>query len=139
MELNRRTLLTLAGVLAGGSVLQAQELASALLDPRHARLEAGPVGEHHVYFEDSTQGLKSLVVGSLALKPGQQPHPPHTHADEEIMAIFEGTGEITMNGTPSDVGPGTVMYAAPFCLHGVRNTGSTPLMFYYFKWIAKSH
>jgi len=31
------------------------------------------------------------------------------------------------------------MYAAPFCLHGVRNTGSTPLMFYYFKWIAKSH
>jgi mannose-6-phosphate isomerase-like protein (cupin superfamily) len=137
MDLNRRTLLTFAGVLASGNVLQAQELTSALVDSRHARLEAGPVGEHRVYFEGSTQGLKSLVIGSLALNPGQQPHPPHTHADEEVMAVFEGTGEIIMNGTPSDVGPGTVMYAAPNYLHGVRNTGSVPLMFYYFKWIAK--
>ena len=127
----------MAGVLLGGKALQAQELPSALLDSHHARLEAGPVGEHRVYFEGSTDGLKSLVVGSLALKPGQQPHSPHTHADEEIIAVFEGTGEITMDGRSSDIGPGTVMYVAPYCLHGLRNTGSTSLMIYYFKWIAK--
>jgi mannose-6-phosphate isomerase-like protein (cupin superfamily) len=139
MELDRRTLLaTLTCVLAGGDLLQAQDLPSALLDPTHARLEAGPAGDNRVYFEGSTGGLKSLVVGSFALKPAQQPHPPHSHADEEIMAICAGTGEIVMNAKSSEVGPGTVMYAAPFCLHGVRNTGSAPLTFYYFKWIAKA-
>ena len=138
MPLNRRMLLTtFASVLASNQLSQAQELVSALLDPRQARLQAGPTGEHRVYFEGSTEGLASLVVGSLELKPGQEPHPPHRHADEEIIALIEGTGEITMNGKSSGVGPGGVMYAAPNCVHGIRNTGSTALTFYYFKWIAK--
>jgi quercetin dioxygenase-like cupin family protein len=85
----------------------------------------------------STEGLKNLIVGSLVLKPGQQPHPPHTHVDEEVIVLVEGTGEINLNGKFSRVGPGEVMYAAPNCLHGIRNTGSTPLTLYYFKWIAK--
>jgi quercetin dioxygenase-like cupin family protein len=139
MSLNRRMLLTtFAGVLASTEVLQAQELVSALLDPSHARLQSGPVGEHRVYFEGSTEGLASLIVGSLALKPGQEPHPPHSHVDEEIIVLSEGTGEITLNGKSLGVGPGEVMYAAPNCLHGIRNTGSTPLTLYYFKWIVKS-
>ena len=139
MSLNRRMLLTtFAGVLASTEVLQAQELVSALLDPSHARLQSGPVGENRIYFEGSTKGLASLIVGSLALKPGQEPHPPHSHVDEEIIVLSEGTGEITLNGKSSGVGPGEVMYAAPNCLHGIRNTGSTLLTLYYFKWIAKS-
>jgi quercetin dioxygenase-like cupin family protein len=138
MALHRRALLTsLASILASSKALHSQELVSALLDPSHARLESGPVGEHRVYFEGSTEGLKSLVVGSLVLKPGQEPHPPHTHVDEEVIVLVEGTGEIGLNGKSSGVGPGEVMYAAPNCLHGIRNSGSTPLTLYYFKWIAK--
>jgi quercetin dioxygenase-like cupin family protein len=138
VELNRRVLLaSFVSLLANSKVLEAQELSSALLTSRQARLETGTVGEHRVYFEGSTEGLKSLIVGSLVLKPSQQPHPPHTHADEEIIALFEGTGEISMNGKPSEVGPGDVMYAAPYCLHGIRNTGPTLLMLYYFKWITR--
>jgi mannose-6-phosphate isomerase-like protein (cupin superfamily) len=128
----------MAGFLAASQVLQAAEAKSALLDSGQARLEQHPFGNLRVYFEGPTAGLKSLVVGSLVLNPGQQPHPPHTHPDEEIMVITEGGGEITMNGTTSSVGPGEVMYAAPNYLHGVRNTGSTPLTFYYMKWVAKT-
>ena len=138
MPLHRRALLTtFVGVLANHKPLQAQELISGLVGPAGARLEPGPVGEHRVYFQGSTQGLKSLIVGSLSLKPGQQPHPPHTHEDEEVIVLVEGTGEINLNGKSSRVGPGEVMYAVPNCLHGVRNTGSTRLTLYYFKWIAK--
>ena len=138
MPLNRRMLLTtFAGVLASTELMQAQELVSALLDRGHARLQSGPIGEHRVYFEGSTEGLASLIVGTLALKPGQEPHPPHRHVDEEIIVLIEGTGEITLNGKSSGVGPGEVMYAAPNCLHGIRNTGRSSLTLYYFKWIAK--
>jgi len=138
MSLHRRALLTsLASALVSSNALHAQQLVSALLDPSRARLEPGAVGEHRIYFQGATEGLKNLIVGSLALKPGQQPHPPHTHVDEEVIVLVEGTGEINLNGKSSRVGPGEVMYAAPNCLHGIRNTGSTPLTLYYFKWIAK--
>lgn len=139
MELNRRTLLeTMAGILAASTVLQATEVQSVLLNPHQVRPETHPFGSQRIYCNGSTAGLKSLVVGSLILKPGAEPHPPHTHADEEIILVTEGTGQITMNGNPSNVGPGALMYVTPNYLHGYRNTGANSLTFYFFKWIAKS-
>ena len=139
MDLNRRTLLeTMAGVLAAGTMLQAAEVQSVLLDPHQVPSEAHPFGSQRIYCDGSTAGLKSLVIGSLILKPGEQPHPPHTHSDEEILLVTEGTGQITMNGKPSDVGPGALMYVTPNYLHGILNTGASPLTFYFIKWIAKS-
>jgi mannose-6-phosphate isomerase-like protein (cupin superfamily) len=139
VDLNRRTLLeTVAGFVATSGMLPAAEVHSALLHPGQARLETHPFGSQRIYFDGSTPGLKSLVAGSLVLNPGQQPHPPHTHPDEEIMVITEGTGQISMNGASSAVGPGAVMYVTPNYLHGVMNTGATALTFYYIKWQAKS-
>src|ERR1039458_6804972 len=83
MDLNRRTLLeTFAGVLAAGTMLQAAEVQSVLLDPHQVPSETYPFGSQRIYCDGSTNGLKSLVIGSLILKPGQQPHLPHTHPDE---------------------------------------------------------
>ena len=138
MELNRRTLLeSMAGLLAASQVLQAAEVRSVLLESRQARLEAHPFGDQRIYFEGATAGLKSLVVGSLTLKAGLEPHPPHTHPDEEVLIITEGAGEVTMNGAASHVGAGAIMYAASNYLHGIKNTGKSPLTFYYIKWMGK--
>jgi uncharacterized cupin superfamily protein len=138
MELNRRTLLeTVAGILAAGTMLKAAEVQPVLLDPNHVPSETHPFGSQRTYCDGSTAGLKSLLVGSMVLKAGEQPHPPHTHPDEEIILVTEGTGQITMNGNPSNVGPGALMYVTPNYLHGIRNTGADPLTFYFFKWIAK--
>jgi quercetin dioxygenase-like cupin family protein len=125
-------------VLAASTILQAAEVQSVLLSPEQVHPEAHPFGSQRIYFNGSTSGLKSLAVGSLILKPGEQPHPPHTHPDEEILLVTEGTGQITMNGKVTNVGPGALMYVVPNYLHGIRNTGSTPMTFYFFKWIAKS-
>ena len=34
------------------------------------------------------------------------------------------------------VGPGTMMYCAAGKSHGIKNTGKTPLLFYFYKWQA---
>ena len=139
MDVNRRTLLeTMAGVLAAGTMLQAAEVQSVLLQPHQVPSETHPFGSQRIYCNGSTNGLKSLVIGSLILKPGEQPHPPHAHPDEEILLITEGTGRITMNGKASSVGPGALMYVTPNYLHGILNTGASPLTIYFIKWIAKS-
>jgi len=138
MEMNRRTLLeTVAAVLAASTTLPAAELQPVLLNADHARAETHPFGSQRIYCDGATPGLKSLVVGSLVLNPGQQPHPPHTHPDEEILIVTEGSGQITLNGAASKVEAGGVMYVTPNYLHGILNTGSTPLTFYFIKWIAQ--
>ena len=64
------------------------------------------------------------------------PHPPHEHPEEEIMVITEGSGEISVEGKVTKVANGSSMYCAAGKLHGVVNTGKSPLLFYYFKWKA---
>ena len=77
-----------------------------------------------------------MIAGSLQLKPGMSPHPPHQHEEEEFMIITEGTGEIVVDGKKSQVGPGSMMYCESNHVHGIVNTGKAPLLFYYYKWKA---
>jgi mannose-6-phosphate isomerase-like protein (cupin superfamily) len=62
------------------------------------------------------------------------PHPPHRHPEEEFMVITEGSGEIEVSGKKTRVAPGTMMYCGSNRLHGITNTGKTPLLFYFYKW-----
>ena len=137
-EPNRRTILqTLAGGLLLSPALSAAEIPDAVLSKDDGRLNAQPFGDLRVFLEGQTVGLKSLTVGSLELKAGQSPHPPHQHPEEEIMLITEGHGEITLDGKVTKVGPGSVMYAGSNHVHGIVNTSEAPLTFYYFKWIGR--
>ena len=112
------------------------KITNAALGPEKARLQREKFGDLRVYFEGATGQLKSLTAGSLDLKPGMSPHAPHQHAEEEIMLITHGEGEISLDGKITKVAPGSMMYCAANRLHGVTNTGKTPLIFYYYKWIA---
>ncbi|MBI1941701.1 MAG: cupin domain-containing protein [Acidobacteria bacterium] len=133
---NRRTLLqSLAGGILLGRVGKPAEIPTALVSPQSGKLNSESFGDLRVFLEGNTEQLKSLVVGSLELKPGQSPHPPHIHPEEEIMLITDGHGEISLEGKVSKVGPGTLMYAGSNREHGIVNTSSAPLTFYYFKWI----
>ena len=101
-----------------------------------AKLDRQPFGDLRVYFDGPTDQLKSMTAGSLRLKPGMSPHAPHRHSEEELMVISEGSGEISIEGTVTKVGAGSMMYCAANDLHGIVNTGKTPLLFYYYKWLA---
>jgi mannose-6-phosphate isomerase-like protein (cupin superfamily) len=52
------------------------------------------------------------------------------------MLITEGTGEMSVDGKLTKVGPGVMMYCAADKLHGIVNTGKSPLLFYFWKWKA---
>jgi mannose-6-phosphate isomerase-like protein (cupin superfamily) len=93
-------------------------------------------GLHRKYFEGPTDQLKLMVAGSVTLNPGTTPHPPHKHDEEEIMVVTEGTGIIGLKGNDKAVGPGSMMYSAANQMHDIRNTGKTPLTFFYYKWKA---
>ncbi len=95
-----------------------------------------PFGDLRIYFEGRTDLLQSMTAGSLLLKAGMSPHPPHQHPEEEFLLVTEGTGEIMVDGTTTQVGPGSQMYCAGNKWHEIKNTGTTPMLFYFYKWLA---
>lgn len=130
---SRRELFPLAALLA----LPADGAAKwpdAVFDASKLKVVPDPAGEHRQYFEGPTDQLSLMVAGSFRLKPGMSPHPPHDHGEEEFMLVTEGTGEIEIAGKRSKVQPGSMMYCAASKPHAIYNTGSSPLLFYYFKW-----
>ena len=89
------------------------------------------------HYNGPTDQLSAVSAGMAVLEPGASPHPPHQHPEEEFMVIASGTGEIYVGDTTTQVGPGTMMYTAGNTMHGITNTGSEPLTFYWSKWTAK--
>ena len=131
----RRDVLRLAALSAFmGGAARGSGLPDGTLDMSRAKLTKEPFGDLRIYFDGSTDQIKSMTAGSLLLKAGMTPHAPHTHPEEEFMVITEGTGEITVDGKLTKVAPGTMMYCAAGKLHGIVNTGKTPLLFYFYKW-----
>ena len=126
----------LAGVPALAALAAPSRLPNTTLDASRAKLTREPFGDLRIYFEGPTEQLKMMTAGSLLLNAGMTPHAPHQHPEEEFMVITQGTGEITVEGKMTKVAPGTMMYCAAGKLHGIVNTGTTPLLFYFYKWRA---
>jgi len=134
---SRRTaFLAIAGLAGLPAIAEAGKLPNSTMNSDKATITKEDFGELRVYFDGPTDQLKAMTAGSLLLNPGKQPHPPHQHPEEEMMVITEGTGEMVVDGQKSRVGPGSMMYCAAGRLHGIVNTGKTPLLFYYYKWKA---
>jgi mannose-6-phosphate isomerase-like protein (cupin superfamily) len=121
--------------LAGFASAEQGHLRSLVLDPANAKLTHESYGDQRIYFNGSTGQLRALTVGSLALKAGMVPHPPHQHPEEEIMLVTDGAGEITVEGKAHPVAAGSMMYCAGQRMHGIT-AGARGLTFYFYKWSA---
>lgn len=128
----RRDLFSLAALAALPAA--AAKLPDVTYSPKDAKLTKEPFGDLLIYFDGPTDQLKSMTAGSLRLKAGATPHPPHKHPEEEFLLVTEGSGEISIEGKITKVGPGSMMYTAANRLHGIVNTGKTPMLFYFYKW-----
>ncbi|HEY8148220.1 MAG TPA: cupin domain-containing protein [Vicinamibacteria bacterium] len=85
-------------------------------------------------FKDPTATLDELELHVSTLPPGQSPHPPHRHPDEEIVIIKAGTVEALVNGETRRVGPGSVIFQAANQMHGMRNVGDVPAVYHVMRW-----
>jgi quercetin dioxygenase-like cupin family protein len=99
-------------------------------------VEATPtkVGSRRQFFQSPTATLDEIECHVTTLNPGESPHPPHKHPDEELIIINEGVVEATVNGQTKRVGPGSVLFMASNQLHGVRNAGHTSAAYHVIRW-----
>jgi len=95
-------------------------------------------GQFYSYFQGETHYTQENLTGVAIIKAGEQIHPPHEHAEEEFLMVIEGEGTWTIGTTDMPAKAGDIMYSAPWDLHGIRNTGTTPLKFVVFKFNPKN-
>lgn len=98
------------------------------------KAEPTKVGEVRHVFQAPTATLDELELHITTLNPGESPHAPHTHADEEVLCLKEGTLEAFEDGRTTRVGPGSVLFFASNHPHGVRNVGTTAATYFIVKW-----
>ena len=96
--------------------------------------EPTKVGEVRHVFQAPTATLDELESHITTLNPGQVPHAPHKHPDEEVLCLKEGTLEAYIGSETTRVGPGSVLFFASNQLHGVKNVGATPATYFIVKW-----
>lgn len=52
----------------------------------------------------------------------------HRQNEDEVYYVLSGTGELTLNGERSIIGPGTAILTRPGSSHGLRQVGSDDLV-----------
>jgi XRE family transcriptional regulator, regulator of sulfur utilization len=92
------------------------------------------VGAVRRVFDNPTTTLNQLEVHITTLKPGEAPHGPHRHPDEELIIVKEGTIESNMDGVLRRLGPGSVLFQASNELHTVKNVGDTEATYHVIRW-----
>ena len=92
------------------------------------------MGARRMVFDAPTPALANFEGHITTLNPGASPHPPHRHADEELMIIKEGTVEAMQNGVTNLVTAGGIIFEASNELHGLRNVGTNPATYFVFRF-----
>jgi mannose-6-phosphate isomerase-like protein (cupin superfamily) len=124
----------IAFALERADVVSSQTVTLQSVAMKDFRDQGNPVGTIGLYVNGETPASTKFVTGRFVLDPGKTPHAPHTHLEEEVMIVESGQGEIFCDGKTTRVGPGSVMFTTPNAPHGITNTGTTPLVFYFVKW-----
>lgn len=92
------------------------------------------VGETRQVLKGPTATLEQLEVHITTLNPGQSSHPPHHHANEELILISKGTDETLSNGKWVRLGPGSVVLNSSESAHSFRNVGDEPSQYFVVNW-----
>jgi len=107
---------------------------SRVFDWNQLKPEASKTGDRREVFDAPTATLDRLASHVTTLNPGQAPHPAHKHPEEELMIVRQGTLEVTLNGQATRVETGGMIFCASNEMHGLRNVGTTPAIYYVVKW-----
>jgi len=82
------------------------------------------------FFSRDVTPTTALTTGVSTVPPGQA-LAPHRHEIVESYFFIHGHGVLALGGDEYKVGAGSAVYIPPLTVHGVRNTGSTTLQFFY--------
>jgi len=92
------------------------------------------VGARRDVVQQPTRTLDELEMHISTLNPHTASHPPHTHPNEEMVIVKEGTLQAHVNGKEIVVTAGGVLFFASMQPHAVQNIGDTPATYYVINW-----
>jgi quercetin dioxygenase-like cupin family protein len=92
------------------------------------------VGELRNVVRQPTRTLDELEMHITTLNPHTASHKPHTHPNEEMVILREGTLQAHVNGREIVIGPGSVLFFASMQPHAVQNVGDTPATYFVINW-----
>jgi quercetin dioxygenase-like cupin family protein len=92
------------------------------------------VGERREVVQQPTRTLDELEMHITTLNPHVSSHAPHTHPNEEMVIVKEGTLRAHVNGREIEVGPGGILFFASMQPHAVQNVGETPATYFVINW-----
>jgi quercetin dioxygenase-like cupin family protein len=98
------------------------------------KVETTRTGERRNVFDAPTVTLDRLESHITTLNPGEIPHAPHKHPEEELMILKEGTVEVVQNEVTNRVEAGGMIFCASNEMHGLRNIGTNRATYYVLKW-----
>ena len=138
--LTRRDLFT--ALVASGITLACVSVAQEpvkLLDStawkwRDMQVKKTDVGELRPVVREPTRTLDELEMHITTLNPHVASHAPHTHPNEEMVIVREGTLQAHVNGKEIVVGAGSVLFFASLQPHAVQNIGDVPATYFVINW-----
>jgi mannose-6-phosphate isomerase-like protein (cupin superfamily) len=122
-----------AGFAAAWTLKPSDPAASGVVSLAKAELKKEAWGELRISHTGETYNCKDVLSAHVTVNPGQWPHPEHQHAEEEFVVLVEGEGVWYLNGKEIPAKKGDVFYVAPWDMHTMKNTGTTPFVFYVAK------
>jgi XRE family transcriptional regulator, regulator of sulfur utilization len=107
---------------------------SAVIDWSEMAVTPTQEGERRALMNGPSRTLDNLEIHITTLNPGQTSHPPHRHANEEVVIVDSGALEVYLNGVTKRVGPGAVLVFMSNDWHNVTNAGTTPATYHVINW-----
>jgi len=134
MQIDRRDLCTVLplALMARAWASDEHTLASGsfVFSDLKPRQNANGSGEVRSVTQGTIPTGEQVEGHETTLRPGGAPHPPHQHKHSEFWLIREGIVEITINGKPHQLGPGSAAFAASNDEHGIKNVGDVPATYF---------
>jgi len=110
------------------------ELKSGVIRFDETKVHTGDWGSMHRYFAGKTFATEGAFVAVAVIEPGKAVHKEHRHAEEEYLAVVEGSGVWALDGKEFPAKRGDILYVEPWVYHGLTNTGDKPLVFLVSKY-----
>jgi (S)-ureidoglycine aminohydrolase len=86
------------------------------------------------FFDRPTATCDDFEMHVTILNEGLPSHPPHTHAQEEIILLMKGDATMSINSKDYETPTGSLVFLASGDLHGIRNTGKGQCEYFAFQW-----
>jgi mannose-6-phosphate isomerase-like protein (cupin superfamily) len=104
-------------------------------------LPEGTAWKPYPQFDGGTADLQRVTCHASTLGPGQCPHPPHRHEEEELLLVLSGEVDLVLPDEKASKGSdrvrlkaGAFVYYPANFAHTLETAGDRPANYLMFKW-----